>query len=80
LTGLYDVTYQDNIFEAYSNNLEMVYKKGTKVYVLIPANNAGKKKAILGSVEKLGVNYIPITSEENAYEQIGMSCIAQSSL
>ena len=39
--GLYKVKYQESIYQATCDNLELQYKKGTDVYVLIPKEFGG---------------------------------------
>ena len=56
--GKYRCRYQDAIIYAYSNNTDVTYTKGSSVYILVPGNDMTKEKTILGSTEKLGINYI----------------------
>ncbi len=76
--GKYKVKYQDNIFFAYTENVDVKYSKGTEVYVLIHNNDLNMNKTILGSVKKLGADYITAVSPENKYEKIGTSLISNS--
>lgn len=63
--GLYSVKYLGNIFKVYSNNINYIYNKGDKVYVLVPNGNFGKEKFIIGSVYPSIINYVdPITNEK----------------
>lgn len=73
--GKYSVKYQDSIFYAYANSVEVKYTKGTDVYVLVPGNDTSRDKTILGSVKKLGVNYTNNPEGEEAFEIIGNNCI-----
>lgn len=73
--GKYRCRYQDSIFYAYSNNSDLSFSNGSYVYILIPQNNFQKEKTILGTTEKLGINYISSAEGDEAYEQIGISCI-----
>lgn len=69
--GKYKVKYQDSSFYAYSTSSDIKYTRGSDVYVLIPANDMSGEKTILGTVSKLGINYIPIVPEESKYSIIG---------
>jgi len=74
-TGKYVVRYQDSTFYAYSNDLDSVYSGGTSVYVLIPGNDMSQTKTILGSVDKLGTEYISLTESNAAYQEVGNSIV-----
>lgn len=76
--GKYKIKYQDNIFFAYAENVDVKYSKGTEVYVLIHNNDLNMNKTILGSVKKLGADYINAVSTENRYEKIGTNLIAEN--
>lgn len=73
--GKYKCRYQDAIFYAYNTNTEVSYINGANVYVLIPSNDMGKEKIILGATKKLGINYISQASDDEAYELVGQNCI-----
>ena len=73
--GKYKCKFQDAIFYAYNTNTEVSYTKGTNVYVLIPSNDMGKEKIILGATKKLGINYISQANDDEAYELVGQNCI-----
>ncbi len=47
--GIYSAKYLNNRFEVYSNNVALSYKKGDKVYVLIPDGDFNKTKIIIGT-------------------------------
>lgn len=49
-TGRYKVKYQDSEIEAYSNNVDIVYTKGTLVNILVPGNDFSQTKTIIGIV------------------------------
>ena len=49
--GEYRVRYKDNIFLAYSSDLETVYKTGTDIYLKIPEDDMSNKKIIEGKVK-----------------------------
>ena len=73
LLGQYKVRYQDSTFYAYAANTNITYSANTLVYILVPGNDLGNTKTILGTVKKMGADYITIT--ESAYEVIGTNCI-----
>lgn len=74
-TGKYVVRYQDSSFYAYSNDLDSIYSGGTPVYVLVPGNDMSQTKTILGSVDKLGTEYITLSESNAAYQEVGTSVI-----
>jgi len=74
-TGKYVVKYQDSTFYAYSNDLDSIYSGGTPVYVLVPGNDMSQTKTILGSVDKLGTEYITLSESNAAYQEIGTSIV-----
>ena len=76
-TGCYKVQYQDNIFLAYSADTKVKYTKGNLVYVLIPNSNFDNNKTILGSVTKMGSDYIDVADEKDQYEIIGNNICQQ---
>ena len=51
-TGKYRVQYQDATFIAFAKKTDIIYEKGTSVYVLIPSNNTEKDKIIIWAGEK----------------------------
>lgn len=71
MAGKYKIKYQNEYLYAYTDNTEVEYTTGTAVYVLFPGGNADLQKTIIGSVKKLGANYISMLSEEDHYEQVG---------
>lgn len=75
-TGCYKVQYQDNIFLAYAADTKVNYSKGNLVYILVPNSNFDNNKTILGSVTKMGSDYIDIADERDQYEIIGNSFCA----
>lgn len=74
-TGKYVVRYQDSSFYAYSNDLDSIYTGGTPVYVLVPGNDMSQTKTILGSVDKLGTEYISLSESSSAYQEVGTSIV-----
>lgn len=73
LLGQYKVRYQDSAFYAYAANTEITYSANTLVYILVPGNDMGNTKTILGTVKKLGSDYITLV--ESGYELVGVNCI-----
>lgn len=78
VAGKYKIKYQNEYLYAYTDNTEVEYTAGTAVYVLFPGGNADLQKTIIGSVKKLGANYINILSEEDHYEQVGNNIFMDS--
>lgn len=67
--GEYKCKYQDATLIAYVSNPESIkYSKGTNVYVNIPNNDLNGYKIILGSVKKLGVDYIRTEEDKTLYD------------
>ena len=73
--GKYRCRYQDSTFYAYTNNSDLSFSKGSYVYILVPGNDFSKEKTILGTTDKLGINYISQAEGDQAYEQVGTNCI-----
>ena len=73
ITGQYKVKYQDSSFYAYAASTEITYSPNALVYILVPGNDMGNTKTILGTVKKLGTDYLSVV--QNAYEIIGTNCI-----
>lgn len=76
--GKYRCRYQDAVFYAYANNTDMSFSNGAYVYILIPNNDFKQEKTILGTTQKLGIDYISQTQGEQAYEKIGINCVNSS--
>ena len=72
--GQYKIQYQDSVFYAYAQNDEK-YSSGTGVYILIQNNDMARDKFIIGTVDKLGMDYLSIIDESNRYEKIGANCL-----
>lgn len=66
--GKYKVKFQDGTFYAYSTDTSKKYSNNTMVYVLIPGNDMNTTKTILGTVEKLGDDYINLDTNIDRYE------------
>lgn len=77
--GKYKVKYQDSSFYAYATSTDVTYSKGSNVYILIPANDMSKDKTILGTVNKLGINYVTLAEGDEPYDYIGTNCIEATS-
>ena len=58
----YKLKYQDIVFEAYSMAYNAIYQNGSNVYVLVPNNDMGNQKVILGSSD--------IAAEPNVIQEI----------
>lgn len=76
--GKYRCKYQDTTFFAYTTNSTVTYTNNSLVYVLIPGNDFSRDKTILGTVDKLGINYAATPEGEEAFEIIGNNCISSS--
>ena len=73
--GKYKCKYQDATFYAYTGNSDIILTKGTFVYVLVPENDMSKEKTIVGTVDKLGIDYRSSAVGEEAYNIIGADVI-----
>lgn len=76
--GKYQVRYQDTLFYAYATSVDVTYANRTSVYVLIPNNDFRKEKTIVGTVQKLGINYVQPVTEKDSYDINGANCIGNS--
>lgn len=71
-TGKYKIRYQDSILSAYSNEKNKRYVDNTEVYVRIPSGDFSQgDKEILGTIKKLGADYIDAVSNEDKHTVIG---------
>lgn len=77
--GKFKVKYQDSTFYAYATSSEVTYTRGSEVYILIPGNDSGRDKTILGTVKKLGADYAVAPEGDEAYESIGNNILHSSS-
>lgn len=73
--GKYTVKYQDSSLIAYSADVNTSYSVGEMVYVLIPGNNMTQAKTIIGSVDRLGTNYLDVVDTISQYSVIGNNII-----
>lgn len=78
--GKYKCRYQDAIIYAYSNSIDVTYNERAYVYILVPDNDMSKEKTILGTVNRLGINYISQVEGEQAYDAVGTNCISSSQI
>lgn len=76
--GQYKVKYQNSTFHAYSNSTEVTYSSGTDVYILIPGNDMSSTKTILGSVDKMGTDFVKTLDTEDSFEITGNNCISSN--
>lgn len=74
--GKYLVTYQDSTFYAYSTSPDVRYSSNVAVYVLVPSGDFHNTKTILGTVTKLGEDYITAVEEKNSFDIIGQNMYA----
>lgn len=77
--GKYKIKYQDSSFYAYASSPDVVYGDNTLVYILVPQNDMTKDKTILGTVDKLGIDYINPSDKDSGYEIIGINGVSQNS-
>lgn len=71
----YRIRYQDSYWYAYGNGSGVKYAEGSNVYILVPKGDMSQNKIILGTVQKLGINYVNPISEENKYEETGNNVV-----
>lgn len=71
----YRIRYQDGYWYAYGNGSGVKYAEGSNVYILVPKGDMSQNKIILGTVQKLGINYVNPISEENKYEETGNNVV-----
>ena len=73
--GEYRCKYQDSKFLAYTSNPDITYSENALVYILIPGNDWDATKTILGTVDKLGVDYIANISNKEYFDPIGENVV-----
>lgn len=76
--GKYTVKYQDSSLIAYSADVNTSYSIGEMVYVLIPGNDMTQAKTIIGSVDKLGTNYLNVVDTTSQYSVIGNNVVSNN--
>ena len=73
--GKYVIKYQNNYFDAESNNTEKIYRQNENVYVLLPKGDLNSpQKFILGAAKDKNAAetpYIEITDPNQRYELVG---------
>lgn len=78
-TGKYKLAYQDSIIYAYSQDLSKSYVNNTQVYVRVPNGDfSNGNKEIIGTVKKLGTDYIDVVTTEARFVASGVNCIKNS--
>ena len=75
--GKYKVKYQNSTFFAFANDLKS-YSKGSAVYVVIPSANFESHPYIVGSVRKLGSDYMDVLTPEDMLSPIGGNILSSS--
>ena len=73
--GKYKIKYQNSTFFAFAQDISISYINGSDVYILVPGNDMSRDKVILGTVKRLGSNYIDTSEEDEKFETIGKNCI-----
>ena len=68
--GKYRVQYQNNTFYAYADP-ETTYKPKAEVYVEIPSSDYNKTKLIIGSVKKLGGQFLSAVTAQGKMTKVG---------
>ena len=71
----YKVRYQNSVFYAYASNVNVTYENGTEVYVLIPGNDTGRAKTIIGTIKNQGIVSSDLVEEEDYYETVGKAFV-----
>lgn len=78
--GKYRCRYQDAVFYAYSNNIDLMLSNNASVYVLVPNGDFKQEKTILGTTQKLGIDFISLIQGEDGYQKIGINCVNSDSV
>lgn len=73
--GEYKVRYQDSVFFAYSNDINVNYIKNSLVYILVPNNDMRQIKTIIGTVEKTDLGYEEVLEAEDYYDIVGINIL-----
>ena len=68
--GKYRVQYQNSIFYAYADP-DTSYKPKAQVYIEIPSSDYNKVKLIIGSVKKLGSEYLSAVTSQGKMTRVG---------
>lgn len=69
-TGRYKVKYQNSTFTAFSQDLDTEYRTSQMVYILVPQGDFNNTKTILGTVDKLGTEYVKIVDKEKRINKL----------
>ena len=72
--GKYRVQYQNSIFFAYADP-DTSYKPKAQVYVEIPSSDYNKVKLIIGSVKKLGSEYLSAVTSQGKMTRVGTNIL-----
>ena len=73
--GQYKIQYQNSYFTAYAADSNARYSKNSDVYVEILSNDFERNALILGTVRRLGSNYITIVEKLDKYTEIGQELL-----
>lgn len=68
--GEYKCKHQDAQIIAYASE-GATYTEGTMVYILVPRNDMTETKTIIGTVDKLGEDYVRTISQVTKFDPIG---------
>ena len=69
--GKYKVQYQNSYFTAYASDSNLRYQRNSEVYVEVLSNDFEKNALIIGTVNKLGANYISLIEKLDRYVEAG---------
>ena len=75
--GKYRVQYQNSIFYAYADP-ETSYKPKAEVYVEIPSSDYNKTKLIIGSVKKMGGEFLSAVTAQGRMTKIGTNVLTNN--
>ena len=75
--GKYRVQYQNSIFYAYADP-DTSYKPKAQVYVEIPSSDYNKVKLIVGSVKKLGSEYLSAVTAQGRMTRVGTNILTNN--
>lgn len=76
--GEYKIKYQNGYWTAYSQNVNTTYMPGASVYINIPNGDMSSIKTIVGTTQKLGINYINVIPEQGQYEDNGNNILTNN--
>ena len=72
--GKYRVRYQNSSFYAYALDLK-TYAKGANVYVVVPSSDFEKDPYIMGTIKKLGADFVEVLKMEDKMSLVGDNII-----